>query len=45
MFLLLNFFMDTTDILEEFLIQQKRKNDNTISRKPKPPKGFMDLGL
>lgn len=45
MFLLLNFFMDTTDILEEFLIQQKRKNDNEISRKPKPPKGFMDFGL
>lgn len=45
MFILLNFFMDTTEVLEEFLIQQRKRDNNEISKKPKPPKGFIDMGL
>jgi histidinol phosphatase-like enzyme len=45
MFLLLSFFTDTVEVLEEFLIQIKKKEDKLISRKPKPPMGFMDLGI
>ena len=45
MFLLLSFFADTVEVLDEFLIQAKKKEDKKISRKPKIPLGFMDLGL
>lgn len=45
MFLLLNFFLDTTDVLEEFLLQERKRNDNEISMKPKLPSSFNGLGL
>lgn len=37
--------MDTTEVLEEFLIQQKKKNDMQKSLKPKIPQGLLDLGM
>ena len=45
MFLLLQFLMDTTDILEIFSQFEKKKGEssNSISLKPKPPKGFLIL--
>lgn len=46
MFLLINFFLDTTDVLEEFLIQERKREDKDISKKPKPPfGGLTNLGL
>ena len=43
MFLLLQFLMDTTDILEIFSqFEKKGASSNSISLKPKPPKGFFD---
>jgi hypothetical protein len=47
MFLLLQFLMDTTDILEVFSQFEKKKGEssNSISLKPTLPKGFKGFKL
>jgi hypothetical protein len=45
MFILLSFFSDTTEVLELFLVLERKRNDNSIGKKPKPPSGFRGLGF